>query len=69
MENKSIKECFIRDFEVAKVFSKGHNFREGVTCLLIEKGAVPKWTHKHLMDVSEEDVDEVFKQSPNGLQI
>lgn len=69
VENKSIKDCFVRDFEIAKYFSKSHDFREGVTSLLIQKGAVPKWTHKHLMDVSEEDVDEVFKESPNKLQI
>lgn len=60
--DKSVRECFIRDFNIAKFFSQDHNFREGVTCLLIEKGKTPKWTHKHLMDVSEATVREVFTE-------
>ena len=52
----------MRDFEVAKYFSQDHNFEQGVKCLLIEKGSTPKWSHKHLLDVSEEDVDKVFKE-------
>ncbi len=47
--DKSLKDCFIRDFEIAKYFSNNSNFREGVTALLINKGSSPNWSHKSLL--------------------
>jgi hypothetical protein len=37
--------------------------------LLIDKGDTPKWTHKHLLDVKQEEVDAVFKAEGVDLGI
>jgi len=47
--DKSLKDCFVRDFEIAKYFSNDVNFREGVTALLIKKGSSANWSHKNLL--------------------
>ena len=59
--NRSVKECFLQDFIMAQHFSVNQNFSEGVRCLLIDKGSTPKWTHNHLLDVKEEEVEKLFK--------
>jgi hypothetical protein len=39
--------------------AKGH-FKEGVRALLIDKDRTPNWQHKHIADVSEEEVQAFF---------
>lgn len=33
-----------------------YDFREGVRCVLIEKGAIPKWSSPSLLEIKEETV-------------
>jgi hypothetical protein len=50
-KDRNLKDCFVQDFILAQHYSTNQNFSEGVRCLLIEKGATPKWTDKHILDV------------------
>jgi hypothetical protein len=33
------------------------NFAEGVRCVLIDKGSVPKWSHQTIEDLNEDDAN------------
>lgn len=58
---RSVKECFQQDFQICEHFVVDSNFAEGVRCVLVEKGAKPTWSHKHLLDVKEQEVEKYFQ--------
>lgn len=58
--NKTIKECFLQDFYLCQKAIVDKNFSEGVRTVLVERGAVPDWSHKHILDVKDSDVDAYF---------
>jgi enoyl-CoA hydratase len=68
-KDRSLRECFLQDFILAQHFSVNQNFSEGVRCLLIDKGATPKFTHKHLLDVKAEEVDAVLKAPKDAVDL
>jgi enoyl-CoA hydratase/carnithine racemase len=51
-KNRSLKECFIQDYYLMQKMVVDPNFAEGVRCVLIEKGAKPKWSHSHIYEIS-----------------
>ena len=38
------KEVLIFDYQVLEHMAVSDDFREGTRCILIEKGAIPKWS-------------------------
>ena len=50
------KQCFISDFEVIEHMVIADDFKEGVRCVLIEKGAKPNWSATNLSSLKEEQV-------------
>ena len=38
----------------------GHDYNEGVRCLLIDKGQIPKWSHPDLKSVTKEEIDRLL---------
>jgi len=48
-KNKTLKECFIQDFNICQHSIVDPNFAEGVRTVLVERGAVPNWSHKHIL--------------------
>jgi len=40
---------------------EGNDFFEGIRCILVDKGAKPKWTHDHVLSVKEAEVDKYFE--------
>lgn len=63
------KECFIHDFAVSQRFVNGPDFFEGIRCTLFEKGQKPKWSHKSIYDVSENDIKQYFEQLPPSKEL
>lgn len=59
--NWSIADAFDREYNIASVFMKKHDFVEGVTAKLIQKPpATPNWQPATLDDVSWDEVDTYF---------
>ncbi len=44
----------------------GHDFREGVRALLVDKDMSPKWAPPTLAAVTDEQIDGVFAPLPGG---
>jgi enoyl-CoA hydratase len=44
----------------------GHDFREGVRALLIDKDRGPKWQPARLADITDAMVDDYFAPLPEG---
>ena len=55
------RECFLRDFKLCQHYMRDPDFAEGVRTVLVEKGATPEWTHKHILDVSQEEIRRRFE--------
>jgi enoyl-CoA hydratase len=49
----TLKQCFVRDFQVIEQMVGSPDFREGVRCVLLEKGQTPKWTVPDLKSLGE----------------
>jgi hypothetical protein len=61
-KNLTLKEALANDMIIAENMTSNANgdFAEGVRCVLMEKGAIPKWSCDSIMDVSSEAVDSFF---------
>jgi hypothetical protein len=44
------------DYQIIEHMAVNYDFREGVRCVLIEKGAVPKWSSPSLLEIKEDTV-------------
>jgi hypothetical protein len=62
--NMTAKDCFINDYAISQRFMQGNDFFEGVRCMLIDKNAKPKWSHKSIYEVPESDVNKFFEELP-----
>jgi hypothetical protein len=60
-KNMSLKECFIRDFQVIEHMVVSDDFKEGVRCVLVEKGSKANWSALDLFSVKEEQVQRFLK--------
>jgi enoyl-CoA hydratase len=54
------------EYRLVHRFMAGHDFREGVRALLIDKDRHPKWRPDRLPDVTEAMVDSYFAPLPGG---
>jgi 3-hydroxyisobutyryl-CoA hydrolase len=59
-KGKSYRECFLRDYKLVQHYIVDPNFAEGVRTVLVEKGAKAFWSHKSILDVTDEDVKKYF---------
>ncbi|XP_050305677.1 3-hydroxyisobutyryl-CoA hydrolase, mitochondrial [Anthonomus grandis grandis] len=62
-------ECLQMEYRLAVKCVDGHDFREGVRALLIDKDQNPKWNPATLKDVSEETVSKHFERLPEELEL
>lgn len=54
------EECMMLEYRLSQRVVPGHDFREGVRALLVDKDMSPRWDPPSLAAVSEEAVDAVF---------
>jgi len=54
------------EYRLVHRFMAGHDFREGVRALLIDKDRRPRWCPERLDDVSDAMVDDYFAPLPGG---
>ena len=66
----TIGETFRREYELAGKFMAHPDFTEGVSARLIRKPAeAPVWSPPSLSEVSDKDVEEMFRPVPGGQQL
>jgi enoyl-CoA hydratase len=54
------------EYRLVHRFMEGHDFREGVRALLIDKDRSPSWRPERLQDVTDAMVDRYFAPLPGG---
>jgi enoyl-CoA hydratase len=54
------------EYRLVHRFMEGHDFREGVRALLVDKDRRPRWRPEHLEDVTDAMVDAYFGPLPDG---
>jgi len=64
-QNMTLTECFKMDFRLTQHFMANADFFEGVRCKLIDTKDKPKWQHKSIDEITQEEVNAYFnKLSP-----
>ena len=58
-----LKEVFEMEFKMSQGFMNHTEMFEGVRALLVDKDKNPKWSHKHVNEVTKKDVDFFFERS------
>ena len=68
-KDRTLDACLEMDFQIVAEILKGHDFREGVRALLIDKDNAPRWVPRRLEDVSGADIARFFTANvrPIGL--
>ena len=59
-KGKTLRECLILDYQICERIVTDSNFAEGVRCVLVEKGRIPKWSRKSILEVENEEVEKFF---------
>ncbi|HEX2478957.1 MAG TPA: enoyl-CoA hydratase/isomerase family protein [Geminicoccaceae bacterium] len=54
------------EYRLVPRFLAGHDFREGIRALIVDKDGQPAWRPSRLEDVSAADVDAYFRPLPGG---
>jgi hypothetical protein len=54
------------EYRLVRRFLEGHDFREGVRALLVDKDRRPGWRPQRLADVSDAMVEAYFAPLPDG---
>ncbi len=67
-QHLTLQEAFIMEYKISQGFMNHPEFFEGVRALLIDKDNAPKWSHKHVRDVTKDDIDFFFNR-PEELNL
>lgn len=59
-------DCMRMEWRMVNRVMAGHDFYEGVTALLVDKGRKPEWKPAAMAEVSRADVDAYFAPLPGG---
>ena len=59
-------DCMRLEYRLVNRFMAGHDFREGVRALVIDKDQSPRWSPATLSEVTEADVDRYFETLGTG---
>ena len=59
--DKSLEEVFATERDMVSQFCKGHDLKEGIRALLIDKDKNPRWNPQRVEDVSPEEVNAYFR--------
>lgn len=59
----SFREAMTRELDISLNFLKTQDFFEGVRALLIDKDRNPKWSHDSVADVTQAQVERLFRQN------
>ncbi len=59
-------EAMRMEYRLSQHFCAGHDFREGIRAVVIDKDNAPRWRPERLEDVSEADVEAYFAPLPEG---
>ncbi|HEY1720783.1 MAG TPA: enoyl-CoA hydratase/isomerase family protein [Magnetospirillaceae bacterium] len=59
-------DCMRMEWRMVNRILEGHDFYEGVTALLIDKGRKPEWKPASLAEVTRADVEAYFAPLPGG---
>ena len=62
----SFDDCMRLEYRLVPRFLAGHDFREGIRALIVDKDGRPDWRPSRLEDVSAADVDAYFRPLPGG---
>jgi enoyl-CoA hydratase len=64
--NLDFDDAMRLEYRLVHRFVAGHDFREGVRALIIDKDNRPKWRPSRLEDVTAADVEAYFRPLPGG---
>lgn len=62
-----LRLTLMTDYRVGVRLMAGHDFREGVRAMVIDKDRRPVWRPAALEDISDANIDEIFKFQPDTL--
>lgn len=65
----NLYECLQMEYRMAVNCVDGHDFKEGVRALLIDKDQSPKWKPASLTEVTNEIVDKHFLKLPEEMEL
>ena len=66
----NIHDVFKMEYKMSQGFMNHPEFFEGVRALLVDKDKNPKWTHKHVSEVKQSEIDFFFNYpADNNLDI
>jgi len=60
------EDCMMLEYRISQRVVPGHDFREGVRALLVDKDMSPRWAPPTLAAVTDELIDGVFAPLPGG---
>ncbi len=60
------EDCMAMEYRISQRVVPGHDFREGVRAVVVDKDGTPKWDPKTLAAVSDEMVAACFAPLPGG---
>jgi enoyl-CoA hydratase len=60
------EDCMMLEYRLSQRVIPGHDFREGVRALLVDKDMTPHWAPPTLAAVTDEQIDGVFAPLPGG---
>ncbi len=63
---RDFEGCMAMEYRLSQRIVPGHDFREGVRALLVDKDMKPRWAPSALAEVTEEAIDGVFAPLPGG---
>ncbi|XP_060524634.1 3-hydroxyisobutyryl-CoA hydrolase, mitochondrial [Cylas formicarius] len=65
----NLNECLEMEYRLAVRCVEGHDFREGVRALLIDKDQSPRWKPASIKEVRDENIDAYFQKLPEELEL